>query len=30
LLQSRFNAANLLRPPFGRISELLLKLLLSR
>jgi coniferyl-aldehyde dehydrogenase len=29
-LQSRFNAANLLRPPFGRISELLLKLLLSR
>ena len=29
-LQSRFNAANLLRPPFGRLTALLLKLLMRR
>jgi coniferyl-aldehyde dehydrogenase len=29
-LQSRLNAANLLRPPFGRLTALLLKLLMRR
>ncbi len=29
-LQSRFNGAKFLRPPFGRVTALMLKLLMSR